>query len=121
MLKPQTHVVLRDERTGSDRRSLTACIGPQDDVIVEGHDLGGGVDSLLGFREYEWTLTIAAADTRTLWQALNGGRVLFAALRRRRRLLDALRRRFSGDRADSLEPFLKEHGIPYSLWNRIGD
>lgn len=112
--------VLRDEKTANGSRSVSARIAPEGELIVEGHDLGKGVDSLLGYREYEWTITIAAADTPKLLHALNGNGVS-GLLRRRRTLLDALRSRFSNDRANGLEPFLKERGIPYAFWNRVGD
>lgn len=114
-------IVLRDEKTANGSRSVCARIAPEGDLIVEGHDLGKGVDSLLDYREYEWTITIASAHTAALLNALNGGRSWLALLLRRRSLLNAMRGRFAGDRASGLEPFLKEHGIPYTLWNRIGD
>lgn len=112
--------VLRDERTPTDLRSLTARLGTDGDLIVEGHDLGSGVESVFGYREYEWSVTVAAADIPKLVAALRGRRSLFGG-RRRHGLLSALRRRFSGDNARKLEPFLKERGIPYAFWNRIGD
>lgn len=90
-------------------------------MIIEGQDLGKGVESLFGYNEYEWTLTVAAVDTPKLLAALNNGQGPFDLLRRRRGLLDALRRRFYGSTASQLEPFLKENGVPYSFWSRIGD
>ena len=114
-------IVLRDERTPTDWRSLSARLGPEGDLIVDGHDLGKSVESLFGCREYEWNLTVAAIDTPKLTAALSGGDGLLARLRRRRGLLDALMQRFSGVNADQLEPFLKENDISYSFWNRVGD
>jgi hypothetical protein len=114
-------VVLRQERTATDWRSLSARIGPQGELIVEGQDLGTSVEAPFGSREYEWTVTVAAADIRKLRAALAGDRGFFGVLRRRRGLLDALRRRFSGGQADRLEPFLKEKDIAFTFWNRIGD
>lgn len=114
-------VVLRDERTPTSRRSLSARLGPEGDLIIDGQHLGNGVESLSGYREYEWNLTVAAVDTPKLLAALNGRPGLFGLLRSRRSLLEALLRRFSGDNADQLESFLKENDVPYSFWNRIGD
>lgn len=110
MTRPES-VVLRDERTASDWRSISARLEPEGDLIIEGHDLGRGVGSLFGYSEYEWSLTIAAVDTSKLLAALNAGQSL----------LKALQQRFSGDQADGLQAFLKDRGIPYSFWNRIGD
>ena len=86
-----------------------------------GHDLGHGVSSLMGYSEYEWTETVAAVDIPKLTAALNVRGVFGTPWGRSRRLLRALRRRFSGGNASQLGHFLREHGIPYSLWNRVGD
>ncbi|HTU69524.1 MAG TPA: hypothetical protein VMF11_04310 [Candidatus Baltobacteraceae bacterium] len=112
---------MRHERTSTDWRSLSARLGPEGDLIVEGQDLGKGVESLFGYNEYEWTLTVAAVDTPKLLAALKRGQGPFDLLRCRRGLLDALRRRFHQSTASQLEPFLKENGVPYSFWNSIGD
>ncbi|MDE2165114.1 MAG: hypothetical protein KGJ66_02095 [Alphaproteobacteria bacterium] len=117
-LRELTSVVLRQERTPTDRRSFTARLGPEGDLIIEGQDLGKGIESLSSFREYEWSLTVATADIPKLLAALKDGQGPFGAARG---VLRALQRRFSGSKASELEPFLKEQGIPYSFWNRIGD
>ena len=113
-------VVLRDERTATDLRSLSAHLGPEGDLILVGQDLGTGVASLFRYREYEWTVTVAAADIPKLMAALQARRS-FPGTLRRPSVLRALQRRFSAGKASELEPFLKENCIPYSLWNRIGD
>ena len=114
-------IVLRDERSPTNWRSLSASFGTEGDLIIEGHDLGKGVESLFGYNEYEWSLTVAAIDTPKLMAALNDGHGLVARMRHHRHLLDALLHRFSGGNADELESFLKENGVPYSFWNRVGD
>ena len=114
-------VVLRDERTDGDRRFLSAAIDAQGELVFTGHDLGNGVGVLSGYSEYEWTVTIAAVDVPKLAAALKVRGVLGTPWRRNGRLLRALRRRFSGGNASRLEPFLKDHGIPHALWNRVGD
>ena len=117
----QRRVVLRDERTGGDRRFLSAEIDAQGELAFTGHDLGSGVNALSGYSEYEWTVTIAAADVPKLAAALKVRGVFGTPWRRNGRLLRALRRRFSGENASRIEPFLKDHGISHSFWNRVGD
>lgn len=104
-------VVLRDEKSGSDLRHLSAAYTQDGDLVIEGQDLGDGVEAVLGCREYEWTWTIAKSDLAHLADAL----VV------KSNLLDALKRRYGGDSADQLLPFLNEHKIPYKVWTRIGD
>lgn len=115
-----TSVVLRDERTNGDRRFLSAHISAQGELVFMGHDLGDGVNSLMGYSEYEWTLTVAAVDVPKLAAALHVRGVLGTPWRRNGRLSRALWRRFAGN-ASRLGPFLKAHGILHSLWNRVGD
>jgi len=112
---------LLHEDSAANLRSIWARLGSEGDLIVEGHDLSKGVESLAGYSEYEWTLTVEAAHTSKLLTALNSDRDSCAVVRSRRGLLDALWRRFSGSNASQLAPFLKESGVPYSFWNRIGD
>lgn len=114
-------VVLRQERTATDRRSLWASLGAEGELIIQGQDLGQAVESLSGFREYEWSVTVAAADLPKLRAALAGSPILWGGLLRRPGLLGALQRRFSGEKAGELEAFLKQEGVPYTFWNRIGD
>ena len=114
-------VVLRDERANGDWRFLSAHIGTQGELIFMGHDLGDGVSSLMGYGEYEWTFTVSAVDIPKLAAALNVRGVFGTRWGRSRRLLRALQRRFCGGNASQLGPFLEERGIPYSLWNRVGD
>jgi hypothetical protein len=114
-------VVLRDERTNGDWRFLSVRIGTKGEVIFAGHDLGDGVGSLMGYREYEWTMTVAVLDVPNLAAALNVRGAFGTPWGRSRRLLHALRHRFFGGNASQIGPFLKEHGIPSSLWNRVGD
>ncbi len=114
-------VSLLHEDSAAYLRSIWAQLESEGDLIVEGHDLSNGVESLAGYGEYEWTLTVGAADTPKLLAALNGERDSCGVVRSGRGLLDALSRRFSGSNATQLAPFLKENSVPYSFWNRIGD
>lgn len=106
-----SHVVLRQVKDADGLRLLEASVTVEGDVLIEGHDLGDGVERALGFREYEWTWTIPAASVPNLLQALGAeGNVL-----------SALADRFSGDNAARLGSFLDANGIPTNRWSRLGD
>ena len=104
-------VLLRDERSKSDRRFLTARHERNGDLVFEGQDVGEGVKAFWGYTEYEWTWTVKAHDVPKLMLALNV----------RRRLLTEIKRRFSGANASDVETFLKESASPYLTWSRVGD
>lgn len=108
---PVRHVVLRDERTPRDLRHLDASYSGDGDLVIEGQDLGDSVEAAFGYREYEWTWTIARADLPKLAQALDSPPDV----------LLAFGERFRGPAAAGLSTFLEEHGIPYKGWSRIGD
>jgi len=103
-------VVLRDERTESDRRFLSARYKRQGDLIFEGQDLGKSVRAFWGCTEYEWTWTVKAHDIPKLMLALNAKKVM-----------TNIKRRFSGPNAARVEAFLKQNEIPYLFWSRVGD
>ena len=104
-------VVLRDERKPGDFRHFSARIEPNGDLVFAGQDMGDAVEDWVGAREYEWAWTVVSADVPRL----------AAALGARGDLLDAIAARFSGERVREIEPFLKQHEIPYSFWSRVGD
>ena len=104
-------VVLRDERTETDRRFLTARYKRKGDLVFEGQDIGKGVKDFWGYTEYEWTWTVKAHDIPKLMLTLNV----------KRKLLTEIKRRFSGPNGSRIETFLKEGAVPYMFWSRIGD
>lgn len=104
-------IVLRDTRDADGSRRLTARLDRNGDLLIEGQDLGDGVERAFGVREYEWTWTVAAADLSTLRAALGIDDDL----------LPALQRRFGGTAAGGLGRFLEAHAITYSGWSRTGD
>jgi hypothetical protein len=104
-------VVLRDERGPSNVRRLIAKYAANGDLEFEGQDIGSGVNTSMGYREYEWTLTIKESDLLNLKRALNA----------RTHLLAAIKARFYGENAILIEEFLKNHSIPFDFWNRLGD
>jgi hypothetical protein len=104
-------VVLRDERTETDRRWLVARYQPKGDLVFEGHDFGEGVRAYWGSAEYEWVWTVKSHDVPKLMRALGIWR----------RLLTTIQQRFSGPQAANLAGFLQANGIPYVAWSRTGD
>ncbi len=104
-------VLLRDERSKSDRRVLTARYNRKGDLVFEGQDIGERVKAFWGCTEYEWTWTVEAHDIHKLMLALNV----------RRKLLTEIQRRLSGANASNVETFLKEGAVPYVFWSRVGD
>lgn len=106
-----TKIVLRDEKTASDSRHLSAQIEDSGDLVFTGQDIGPAVADFFGVREYEWTWTVKAGDVAKLKAALGvSGDVL-----------GALHDRFGSGHASEIEPFLKQHAIPYQSWTRMGD
>jgi hypothetical protein len=104
-------VVLRDTRDADGSRWLGARLDADGGLVIEGQDLGAGVERAFGVREYAWAWSIAASELSTLRAALG----IDADL------LDALRRRFGGDAAAGLGAFLDAHGIRRTSWSRLGD
>ena len=108
---PTRRVVLRDVEDDQGTQHLEAKVKGKGDLVIEGQDLGAGVQRTLGFDEYEWVWTIRARDVPSLSAALGTPSDLLAALRER----------FSGDRAAELGSFLESNDIPYERWSRMGD
>ncbi|CAN7154370.1 hypothetical protein [Polaromonas sp. LjRoot131] len=107
----QTRAILRDERSEGNLRYLGATYSSDGNLVIEGQDLGDAVEAAFGYREYEWTWTIARTDLPKLAAALDTSADLMAALESR----------FEGPAAAGLAAFLQEHRIPYESWSRIGD
>jgi hypothetical protein len=107
------YVTLRDTRDEGGSRHLSASLKGDGTLLIEGQDLGPGVEGFFGpgQTEYEWAWTIRPTGVRTLKLALacDGD------------VLSALRDRFSGDAAADLQPFLDDNGVPYEPWSRVGD
>jgi hypothetical protein len=111
--RPLTRVVLRDQRDADGLRSLTVIRGPDGGIEIDGHDLGDGVERILGFREYEWTWDIEADAVPAAIAALGG-----AAGDDPLALLVAWSAAHGGIDPGS---HLREAGVPITFWSRIGD
>jgi len=108
-------VVLRTERDEDGVRHLAARLTAGGDLVVEGQDIGPGVEYVFGEgnTEYEWTHTVRVADLPALVAALGGepGDDVLALLSRR----------CSGDDAAELSRLLGPDGpVPADRWSRIG-
>jgi hypothetical protein len=106
------YVTLRESRDKDGRRQLSASLQGDGALLIEGQDIGPGVERFFGpgLTEYEWAWIIRPSGVKALKLALARGDVL-----------TALRERFSGDAAADLQPFLEDNGIPYEPWSRVGE
>jgi hypothetical protein len=104
-------VILRHIRDADGLRHLEASLNAAGDLVIEGQDLGDGVERALGVREYEWTWTVRAAHLPDLSRALGMTGDVLAALATR----------FSGENAAELGSFLQSERIPHERWSRLGD
>jgi hypothetical protein len=104
-------VILRRIRDADGIQHLEASLNTNGDLVIEGQDLGDGVERALGVREYEWIWTVRAPHVPDLLQALEA----------KGDVLTALERRFSGEKAAGLHSFLESSGIPVERWSRMGD
>jgi len=104
-------LVLRDERTATDRRTLVVERRGRD-LHIDGWELGDLCERVHGDREYEWTIDVAAADVPALVVALGGLRdedVL------------AVIARACADRPERLVETIRARAIPHRFWMRLGD
>ena len=104
-------IVLRDERTPTDRRRLVV-YEHAGGIRLDGWDLGDEVARIKGDREYEWTCDVAASDLPALVAALGGaeGEDVFEVISRT--CLSDPNRLYDTIRATK---------IPYAWWSRQGD
>jgi hypothetical protein len=107
----KNRVLLRQIRDKDGSQTLHASLAENGDLVLEGQDLGDGVERIFGAREYEYALTVRAAAVPALRQALGveGD------------LLHALQAAFTDPAVIGAAAFLNAHSIPYELWTRVGD
>jgi hypothetical protein len=108
-------VVLRDLRDAGGRRFLEARRREDGGIVIEGQDLGPGVESAFGagLTEYEWAWAIEPHAVPATIEAL-GGHEGDDALR----LLAAWSGEHGGEDPGS---HLREAGVPIGFWSRVGD
>ncbi|MBW0114518.1 hypothetical protein [Pseudonocardia abyssalis] len=112
---PDGEVVLRAERDEDGVRHLAARLTAEGDLVVEGQDIGPGVEEFFGEgnTEYEWAHTVRVADLPLLVAALGGAPG--------DDVLALLAERCDGPDSDELSRLLGPDGpVPADRWSRIG-
>ena len=112
---PLTCVVLRDWRDRGGLRHLAASRRPDGGILIEGQDLGPGVERAFGagLTEYEWAWSLGPNAVPAAIDALDGDEGD-----------DPLRLLAAWSAAhDGIDPgsHLREAGVPIAFWSRIGD
>ncbi|OBC06799.1 MULTISPECIES: hypothetical protein [unclassified Gordonia (in: high G+C Gram-positive bacteria)] len=80
-------------------------------LMIEGHDLGGGVEQFFGAHEYEFKKQFSSDVVAQLRDLLG--------LESDDELLPTIKDRFTY--TDDLEEFLRDNGIEGKFWSRVGD
>lgn len=111
----ERRVTLRSIRDSEGTRYLSASLNANGDLVIDGQDLGPGVEAFFGpgIREYEWARTVRRPHVPTLLAALGGPPG--------EDILVVLARRFSGDAAAGLDQAIAAAGVPVEHWSRTGD
>lgn len=114
-------VVLRNVRDVHGTRFLDARLEPDGALVLEGQDLGDGVEEIFGegLREYEWTWRVAPEDVPRLAARVAARLEAPADLG----ILPLLFLLYDPLSRGSVEEFIGPDGgrIPAAFWSRIGD
>jgi hypothetical protein len=109
-----TRVVLRDTRDDRGTRHLAASWAEDGGVLIEGHDLGRGVEAFgPGFSEYEWGWIIRPDAVAAALAALGG--------QAGDDLLQLLRTWSIDHGGKDPGSHLKDSGVPVGFWSHVGD
>ena len=106
-------IVLRELRDDGGLRHLSASQCPDGRIIIEGRDLGPGVERIFGALEYEWAWTIGPDAIAAAIEALDG-----------RDGDDPLRVLAAWSTVHGgMDPgsHLQGAGVPIEFWSRMGD
>lgn len=107
----ESTLVLTDVRDADGTRWRAVSLAPDGSLAIRGHDLGPGVERVLGCHEYEFERRLSAADVAALRALL--------AVPEDGDLLRAIGGCFA--RAGELESFVQDQGIPGKFWSRLGN
>lgn len=98
-----------DDDNGTVLRAVT--LASNGDLVIEGHDLGKGVEDFFGHREYEFERRLSPPEVARLREVLG--------IAGDAELLPTIKERFA--HTSELEKLLVEHGIAGQFWSRVGD
>jgi hypothetical protein len=103
-------VTLRDETSGLDRRWLWAYLDDEDNLHIDGQDLGPGTALVSTDGDYEWFEKISAHDLPKLLTLLGAPPDAD--------VLDVLEGQWSGEKAGDLETLIRKSGfkVETSVW-----
>lgn len=106
-------IILQQLKQPGRNWSLSAHLNAAGDLIFEGHDLSNDLPGIFGagVREYEYVITVRAAELPGLQQVLDGGTDL----------LQALKVCFGPPDSLPVRTFLEDHEIIFEFWSRMGD
>lgn len=109
-----TTVVLRDQDDTDGTRYLDATIDKAGRLVIEGQDVGAGVEHAFGegYREYEWRWTVSVSEIPAAVAAL-GGEPGESPL--------AVAARWIGEHGTDPGSALKAAKVPTEFWSRLGD
>lgn len=111
---PSTTVVLREQDDTDGSRYLDATIDKAGRLVIEGQDLGAGVEHAFGegYREYEWRWTVRVDDLAAAVEAL-GGAPGEPAL--------AVAARWCAEHGTDPGVAIKAARVRIEFWSRLGD
>lgn len=109
-----TSISLRHQRDADGLRRLSADRRPDGGILIEGHDLGPGVERIFGagLSEYEWAWVVGPDAVPALIAALDGHEGDDPLP-----LLAAWSAAHGGGDPGS---HLRETGVAIEFWNRVG-
>lgn len=109
-----TNVLVLVDQADADGSLWRAITVDEESFILYGHDVGPGVERILGCREYEFERTLSPTETSRLRDLLDVGHDTDVPT-----FLHAVADHF--DSLDGFEAFLEAQGIAGSFWSRLGE
>lgn len=108
-------IVLRESRDATGVRYLEARLEPDGAVVIEGQDLGDGVEAVFGegVREYEWRWRVDPGQVAAAVSALGG--------ESGDEVLPVIERWFAAGGGRDPGSRIREAGVPIAFDCRMGD
>jgi hypothetical protein len=112
---PTPAAILRDQQDADGSRYLDATLGADGRLMIEGQDVGAGVERVFGdgIREYEWAWTVRPANVPAAVAALDGTPD--------EPPLAVVARWSAAHQGADPGSALKKAGVPVEFWSRAGD